>query len=109
MSRIIIYLISLIFALIEFVIVLRIVLKLLGANPSTPFVNWVNEISNVFIYPFQGIFPSLVLPGGFALETSAIIALIAYAIIAFIIIEAISFISNRSTTYTGRTRVIHEE
>lgn len=109
MARILIYLISLIFGLIELIIGLRIILSLLRANPSTPFVKWVNEISNSLVYPFQGIFPSLTLPGGFALETSAVIALLVYAVIAYIISEAISFIASRSTSYTNKTKVIHEE
>ncbi len=110
MSRILIFLVSLVFGLVEFIIALRILLKLLGANPSTPFVNWVNEVSNSLIYPFQGIFPSPVLTGGFVLEMSSVIALLVYAIIAYIITEAISFISFHSSTYTTRrTKVVHEE
>lgn len=115
LSRILIYFINLVFGLIELIIALRIVLKLFGANTTTPFVQWINDVSGSLVYPFQGIFPSPVLSGGFVLEVSSIIALLVYAIIGYIIGELIAFISFHSPTYrvvttpTGRKKVIKEE
>ncbi len=115
LSRILIYFNNLVFGLIELIIALRLILKLFGANPSTPFVAWVNGVSDSLIYPFQGIFPSPVLSGGFVLEVSAIIALLVYAIVGYIIGEIIAFISFHSPTYrvvttpSGKKKVIREE
>ncbi len=110
-SRILLNFINLVFALIEGVIALRIILRFLNANPSTPFVRWVNDASSSLIYPFQNIFPSPVLTGGFVLEMSAVIALVVYAIIAYIISGLISFVSYKTVYYTrdGRKKVVEEE
>lgn len=115
LSRILIYFNNLVFGLIELIIGLRIILKLFGANPDTPFVAWINAVSDSLIYPFQGIFPSPVLSGGFVLEVSAIIALLVYALIGYILGEIIAFISFHSPTYrvvttdTGKKKVIRED
>lgn len=109
-SRILQNFINFVFGMIETIIALRILLKFLNANPNTPFVRWINDASGSLIYPFQGIFPSPVLNGGFVLEMSAIIALLVYAILAYIISGLISFISYRTIYYTrdGRRKVIEE-
>ncbi len=110
-SRILLNFLNLVFGLIEVIIALRIILRFLGANPSTPFVRWINDASSSLIYPFQNIFPSPVLNGGFVLEMSAVIALVVYAIIAYIISGLISFVSYKTVYYTrdGRKKVVEEE
>lgn len=111
-ATVLLYLINLVFGLIELIIGLRIILKFLGANPNTPFVSWVYEVSRTLLFPFQGIFPSPVLSGGFVLEMSAIVALLVYALIAYIISQVVTFISFQSNHYytkRGKTKVIHEE
>jgi len=102
--RILFYLINFVFGLAELLIGARILLKLLGANPATPFVNWIYEMSRTLIYPFQGIFPSPTLTGGFVLEMSAVVALLIYALIAYLISEFIRFISYQSTYYYTKKR-----
>ena len=42
-ATVLLYLINLVFGLIELIIGLRVILKFLGANPSTPFGNWSDE------------------------------------------------------------------
>lgn len=98
-ARIILLLVDWIFGLIELVIGLRIIFQLFGANPSTPFVNWLYEVSRTLLYPFQGIFPSPVLRGGFVLDMSAIVALLIYALVAYLISELIRYISFNSSRY----------
>ncbi len=110
--RVLLYFINLVFGLIEIIIGLRIILKLFGANPNTPFVNWVYEVSRSLLFPFQGIFPSPVLNGGFILEMSALVALLVYALIAYLISEVVTFISFQSVSYyskTERTKIVEEE
>lgn len=101
-ARLILILVDFIFGLIELVLGLRILLEILGANSSTPFVNWVYTISGTLLNPFKGIFPSPVLQGRFVLDISAIIALFVYALIAYLISELIRWISYRSTMYDDR-------
>lgn len=111
-TRFVVYFINFIFAVIELIIATRIIFKLLGANPATPFVILVYQISASLIYPFHGIFPSPVLNGGFVLEISAIVALLVYAVIAYLISQVLWFASARYTrrgTNTEETEVIREE
>jgi|SRR5581483_931263 len=99
-------LINFIFGLIELILGFRILFEIAGANPSTPFVAWLYEVSRPLINPFYGIFPSPVLKSGTVLDMSAIIALLIYAIIAYLLSELIKFISYSSTRYyTTTTRV----
>lgn len=84
--------------IVEFLIGLRIVLKLLGANPQTPFVEWVYETSAPLLAPFEGMFPSPTLEGGFVLEVSALFALVIYALIGYLISEVLAYLEASAAT-----------
>lgn len=101
-ARLLLLLIDIIFGIIEAVVGLRIIFELFGANPTTPFVAWLYEISRTLLYPFQNIFPSPVLRGGFVLDMSAVVALLAYALLAYLISELIRFINYHSIKYSER-------
>ena len=68
-------------------------MRLLGANPATPFVAWLYRVSGGMVAPFAGAFPSLNF-GGFILELSTIFAMIGYAIIAWLVLRLVSFVSD---------------
>jgi|SRR5581483_8749778 len=104
-ARIILLLVDFIFGLIELILALRIIFELFGANSTAPFVSWLYEVSRTILYPFQGIFPSPVLRNGFVLDMSAVVALLIYALIAYLISELIRFISYNSTRYYNTTIV----
>lgn len=72
----------LIFGAIEILIGLRIVLRLIGANPQAPFAQFVYGFSDIFLWPFYGLTAT---PGvdNMVLEISSIIAMIVYAVIAW--------------------------
>lgn len=95
----------------EGIIGLRIILKLLGALDAAPFVRWVYETSNPLLYPFQGMFPSSVLPNvPFTIEFSAIFALFAYMFLGYILQESIDFMSTHLTTMRkSQKKVVHRE
>lgn len=94
-TRILFRLLDVIVGFLEIIIGLRIILKLFGANPFTPFVAWVYETSRPLLSPFLGMFPSPTLKGGFVIEFSALFALIIYAFLAAIIEEILNqFASN---------------
>lgn len=88
-NRYILALTDAVFSLIEFLLSLRIVLKLLGARAGAPFVTWVIETTRPLLTPFEGMFPSSSMAGGFTLEASALFALLAYAFAGFLIQSAI--------------------
>lgn len=83
---------NIVIGIVEFLIGLRIILKLLGANPNTPFVDWVYETSAPLLSPFEGMFPSPQLEGGFVLEISALFALVVYAFIGYLVSAALSYL-----------------
>ena len=70
----------LVFGVIEAVIGLRVLFKLVAANPDNPFANLVYSITDLFLVPFQGLVAD---PGanGMVLEVSSIIAMLVYALI----------------------------
>lgn len=111
-SNLLIYLVDFIVGLVEILILLRIILKLFGANPGAPFVTWIYETTRGLLWPFIGMFPSPVIEGGFIVEFSAIFGLIVYAIIGYLIIELIRYISftstNRYAVGTTRTTTVRE-
>ena len=76
-------------SVVAFFIGLRFLLTLFGANTATPFVSWVYQISGNLVYPFQGIFPNLVLTGGAAIDMVAIVALVDYSVIGYLAISVL--------------------
>ena len=75
-------LVWLFFGILEGLIALRILLKLIAANPNSPFAAMLYGFTDIFLSPFAGLTatPSA---GGMVLELSSIIALIVYALIAW--------------------------
>lgn len=70
------------FTLLEAVIGLRIVLKLMAADPNNPIAIFVYSVSNRFVAPFAGL---AVAPaaGGVVLELSSVIAMLVYALVGW--------------------------
>lgn len=79
-------------ALLEVLFAFRLLFKLMGANPGSPFVSFIYTVSQVFIMPFVGIFRSTAAQGietRAILEPGTIIAMIVYALIAWGIVKLI--------------------
>lgn len=86
---ILVILTQLITSLVEGLLGLRIALKLLGASTSAPFVNWVYETTQPLLAPFQGMFPSPQVTGGFVIEFSSLFAVMVYAFIGYFLAELV--------------------
>jgi uncharacterized protein YggT (Ycf19 family) len=95
-KRYILTLSDLIIGIIEFLLSLRILLKLLGASSSAPFVQWVYETTRPLLAPFEGMFPTSTLPVGFVLEVSTLFALITYAFVGVLLESIIHQITSNS-------------
>jgi hypothetical protein len=95
MFRLLRDLLSIIFGAIEVLLVFRFVLRLLSANPNTPFVAWIYETSVQFIRPFTAIFPNPSIRGGFAIEFTTLFAIFAYAVIGYILQEVFDAMSKK--------------
>jgi len=98
-----------IFGLIEGLIAIRVVLKMLGANPSAGFAEFIYGITGVLIAPFVGLFGNQVSQGS-VLELSSIVAIVVYALVAWVIGrlawimvgESRSAVRTRSTSVDAR-------
>jgi len=92
------YFVYFIFGILEILLVFRFVLKLLGANPSSGFVNFIYNLSAIFIAPFTGIFNTSTTDGAVTasvFEPATLVALIVYAFLAWGIITLIRVISGK--------------
>ena len=76
--------IYLLFGFIDTLIAMRVVLRLLGANPSATFAERIYGMTNWLAAPFAGLFSSARVGGG-VLEVNALVALIVYALLALML------------------------
>lgn len=92
------YFIYLIFGVLDALLVFRFIFKLLGANPSSGFVDFTYNLSAIFIAPFAGIFNTSLANGAVTtsvFEPATLVALIVYALLAWGIVVLIRVISGR--------------
>lgn len=85
--------ISVVIGVIEAILLVRIVLELLGASAASPFVSWIYNLSGALLGPFSNAFPNLAFGTG-VLDIAAILAIIVYAIIGWVISMLLSAIFN---------------
>lgn len=94
----VIYLIYFIFGLIEAFLAFRFVLKLLGANPGSPFVDFIYTLTQIFVWPFEGIFRRGFTQGietTSVIEPSTLVAMAVYPLLCWVIIKLIAIISGK--------------
>ncbi len=96
-------LVYLIFAVICVILILRIVLKLLAANTAVAFTAFVYGLSGIFMAPFNGLLPTFV-SGRTILEGSAIIAVLVYALIGYLLARLMSIFFQRDVTVAHGSR-----
>jgi Ca2+/Na+ antiporter len=85
LSRVVMF----VFGVIEALILVRFVLLMLGANIQAGFVQWIYQTSGYFMIPFTAMFGTQSVDGAI-IEWSALVAILVYAIIAWLIVTAIS-------------------
>jgi hypothetical protein len=78
-------LLALVMAIVEILLALRLVLKLLAANPTASFVDWIYKTTQPLLQPFLFAFPTPSIKGGFVLEFTTLFALFAYAFLGYLI------------------------
>lgn len=95
-------LIWLFFGVIEALIGIRIVLKLIAANPANPFANLIYRFTDLFLWPFSGL---TVTPQaqGMVLEISSLIAIVVYALIAWILVKLVWLLFYQPASRSVRT------
>jgi hypothetical protein len=80
--------------LIETLIAMRIVLKLIGANPENMFAAFIYGFSYVFLFPFEGLLGDPT-SGDVILEISYIIAMLVYALLSVVVARIVSVLYYR--------------
>ncbi len=78
--------------IIEALLVIRFILKLLGANANAGFTSGMYAITDPLVLPFKGIFATPAAAGS-VLEWSTIIAMIIYALIAYGIVQLLQIMN----------------
>lgn len=83
---------------------LRVVLRLFGANPDVPFVQWVYESSSVLLQPFRGIFPTETISDNFVIDFSALFAMVVYGLVGMALVSLVLFLTPSDTTVVKKKR-----
>ena len=95
MTRILGAIIYLFFGILEFLLGLRFVFELFGANPASTFVAWVYSVTFQFVAPFFGIFPEVNPTVGAVarsvFDPAALVALIVFGTIGAIVARFLGF------------------
>ncbi|MGH7239097.1 MAG: YggT family protein [Candidatus Saccharimonadales bacterium] len=81
--------------IIEMILLLRFLLKLLGANPGNPVVQFIYALGLTLMGPFANMF-SEVSAGRVVFDPSVLIAMVIYAIIAYLVIMIIGVLTPRN-------------
>jgi uncharacterized protein YggT (Ycf19 family) len=93
--------IYLIFGVIDGLLLIRLVLKLLGANTSAAFTQWIYNVTDFFLAPFHNLLPAIG-NNNSVLEMSVIIAILVYALLAWVLARLMAIIFFRDITYARR-------
>jgi len=80
---------------LEALLALRVILKLMAANPSNAFARLIYGLSDLFVWPFVGLTatPSAM---GIVVEIPTIIAMVVYAMLGWLVISLFSLLLYRT-------------
>lgn len=84
----------LVLGVVEALLLMRVILKALAANPAAGFVQFIYSASAPLVVPFQGIFPTPATSRS-VLELSALVAIVVYALIAWGIVRLLAILDSR--------------
>jgi YggT family protein len=87
--------IYLLFAVIDGLILIRIILKALGANIAAPFTGFVYGVTVPLLAPFHNLLPTLV-NGKSVFELSALVAFIVYALLGIVLARLVALMFTRN-------------
>ncbi len=74
--------------ILESLIGMRVLLKLIAANPDAGFAHFIYSVTDVFLVPFSGLTPEPAVAGA-VLEVSSLIAMVVYATTTWGIVRAL--------------------
>ncbi len=76
--------------IVEIVLLFRFLLRLLGANPSAGFTDFVYTLSYPFVVPFQAVFQNTAATRGNVFEWTTLLAMLVYYLVALGIIRLLA-------------------
>ncbi len=79
---------------LDALLLIRFALKLLAANPFAGFTSFIYGVTELFVAPFEGVFPSPQTRGS-VLEVSTLLAIIVYALLAWLVVSVIEALISR--------------
>lgn len=88
--------VTLLFTVLEVLLLLRFILKVSGANANQPLVSGLYRITEPLVRPFQGIFPEPAGPP--VLDLAALLAVAFFFLIAALIVAVVRAITSPKTT-----------
>lgn len=95
-------LVYLVFGVIDGLLIIRLILKLLGANPTAGFSNWLYNVTNFFLVPFKNILPTIGNDQS-QLEMSVVLAILVYALLGWAIGRFVAIVFYRNVTVSRRS------
>lgn len=88
--------VTFLFGILQALLILRIILLLLVANPGNDIVQFIFDITQPFVEPFRGMFSlNKVTVGQSVFDVAALVALIAWTLIEALILAGIRIFSRR--------------
>ena len=93
--------------LLEILLGLRVMLKLIGANPDSGFAVFIYGITKPFLAPFTALVGTPT-SGGTILEVTTLIAMAVYALFFWVVVRVILIAATRPTARTV-TRSVREQ
>ncbi len=95
-------LVYLVFGVIDGLLLIRLVLKLLGANSAAAFASWIYGVTNVLLTPFRDLLPSIG-NGQAQLELAVVVAILVYALIGWVLARLMAILFSRNVTVARRS------
>lgn len=93
------YIIYFISGLLNILLAFRFFLKLTGASTSSVFVNFIYDITRIFVLPFEGIFnqgSAQVLETTSIFEPATLVAIFVYGVLAWGIVKMVRIFSGET-------------
>lgn len=95
-----------VFGVIEILIALRILLKLIAANPDSGFTQFIYGVTGPFVAPFRNIVGEPSTTTGNVFEISSVLAIIVYLLISWIIVKLLQLLIDRPATGVSASRTV---
>lgn len=87
------FLVNLVIGAIEFFLGIRFLLRLFGANPAAPFVEWTYAMTTPLLAPFDNVFPTARIEG-FVFDFTTLFALFVYVFMGYLVLQLIAYINH---------------